>query len=323
MIAANNGSFPWRGLPTGPGLLEALAHPAGPETDRLRLLQDRATRESIDEQVAAGLDLVTDGLIRRADPVEPVARLLRGMRVGENRVRYPGRADPVGQPVAESEIGWNGPILVEDYLFASRGASRPVKVVLTGPYTIAHLADDRAYADASSLAMALAIALNQELRALQGAGATMIQIDEPALIERRTDFPIFTRIWEVLGRGISATLILHLEGGGLEGLYPGLTRLKRLGGLSIDAVAGRASLDLFRDQPLPSPIHLGLGLVDGRNETIETPEALSEQVRAAIGLPPPDRLILGTASDLGGLPHDAALGKLKALARAARLLEQG
>src|SRR5258706_2923061 len=121
----NHGPFPWGGLPRGPGLLGALAPPAGRETDRLRLLQDRATRESIDEQVAAGLDLVTHGLIRRADPVEPVAPLLPGLRVGENRVRYPGRADPVGQPVAESRIGWNGPILVAELPFAAPARSRP------------------------------------------------------------------------------------------------------------------------------------------------------------------------------------------------------
>ncbi len=325
MIATNNGSFPWKEMPTGRDLREVLERPDGrtADPDRVRLLQDSVTRQIIDEQASAGLDLITDGLVRRGNPMEPFARCLGGLRIGEGRIRYPGRSDLVAQPVAESEIQWKEPVLVEDYLFASRGAPRPVKVVLTGPYTIAHLAEDRVYGDPSSLAMAMAIALNHELRALQAAGATMIQIDEPALLERKGDFPIFTRIWEVLGRGVSATLALHLEGGGIDGLYPGLTRLKRLGCLSLDVISGPESLALFGEHPLPAPITLGLGLVGGRAPEIETPEAIVALVRAAPGLPPEDRLLLGTASDLGDLPRDAAAAKLRSLSRAARLLERG
>lgn len=324
MIATNNGSYPWKEMPAGGELRELLESNAGraADPDRVRLLQDSVTRQIIDEQASAGLDLITDGLVRRGSPMEPVARGLGGLRIGEDRIRYPGRPGLVAQPLAESEIQWKEPILVEDYLFAGRGAPRPVKVVLTGPYTIANLTEDRVYGDPNSLAMALAIALNRELRALQAAGAMMIQIDEPALLERKDDFPVFTRVWEVLGRGVSATLTLHLEGGGIGGLYPGLTRLKRLGCLSLDVISGPESLALFGEHPLPAPIMLGLGVVDGRIGGIETPEAIMARLRDAPGLPPGDRLLLGPASDLGDLPRTAATAKLRALSRAARLLEQ-
>lgn len=324
MIATNNGSYPWREMPAGRELRELIESSAGrvADPDRVRLLQDSVTRQVIDEQASSGLDLITDGLVRRGSPMEPVAGGLDGLQIGAGSISYPGRSDLVARPVAVSEIQWKDPILVEDYLFASRGAARPLKIVLTGPYTIAHLTEDRIYGDPSSLAMALAIALNRELRALQAAGATMIQIDEPALLERKDDFPVFTRVWEVLGRGISATLVLHLEGGGIDGLYPGLTRLKRLGCLSLDVISGPGSLALFGENPLPAPITLGLGVVDGRNGQIEAPEAIVARLRAARGLPPVDRLLVGTASDLGDLPRDAAAAKLRALSRAARILEQ-
>ncbi len=183
------------------------------------------------------------------------------------------------------------------------------------------MTEDKAYGDPSALAMALAIALNQELRALQAAGATFLQIDEPALLERREEFPIFTRVWEVLGRGIGATLCLHLEGGGIEVLYPGIARLKRLGCLSLDAVAGRGSLALLESTPWPEALRIGLGVVDGRTESVESPEAIAAMVRSLRGLPPHDRVILGTASDLGLLTHAAAAEKLGCLAKAARMLE--
>lgn len=323
MIATNNGSFPWRDTPEGRELEAALARSArgdGAAAGEVRALQDRATRAAVEAQAAAGLDLLTDGLVRRPDPVSAVAAHLGGIEPGESRDGDPVVGGRYRVPVAVSEISWKGPILAEDFLFASDGSPRPIKVVLTGPFTLARLSEDRAYGDPIALAMALAFALNQELRSLQAAGATCLQVDEPALLLARDQFPLFTRIWEVLGRGVSATLCLHLEGGDLAGLYPGITRLKRLGCLSLDCVAGRESLGLLADAPFPDDLRLGLGMVDGRSPAVEEPGAIAETVRRVAGLPPHGRVLLGTASDLGGLGRDTAAAKLRSLAEAARAL---
>jgi 5-methyltetrahydropteroyltriglutamate--homocysteine methyltransferase len=323
VIAANNGGYPWSGTPLGAALAASgqRQRPGEAPDAELRALMDQATREAIDAQAAAGLDLMTDGHVRRSDPVSPVISRLEGMQIANATTRYPGKGMEIPVPIAAGEIAWREPILVEDYLFASHGSTRPLMVVLPGPYTLAHLSEDRAYGDPSALAMALAIALNQELKALQAAGATFLQIDEPGLLERRAEFPIFTRVWEVLGRGISATLSLRLEGGGIEQLYPGIARLKRLGCLSLDAVAGQESLVLLESSPWPEPLRLGLGVVDGSSESVESAEEIAARVQSFRGLPPQDRIILGPASDLDSLPHDAASGKLRSLARAARMLE--
>ncbi len=307
MIATNNGSFPWR-AGAGSAVLEAEQ-------------RDRITQAVIEAQIRAGLDLVTDGLIRRRDPVSYVAAHLSGITLGEVRDRFPGSGSSYRVPIAEAEIGWTRPALSEDFMFAAHGCARPLKPVLTGPFTLACVAEDRVYGDRMALAMGLAAALNQELRALQAAGATFIQVDEPALLESKGEFPLFTRIWEVLGRGVSATLCLHLEGGGVEGLYPGLTRLKRLGCLSLDCRDGRANLDLLAASPVPEDLRLGLGVVDGGTDSIEDPEGIADTLRSLRGLPSPDRILLGTASDLGRLTPEVAEAKLISLARAARLLE--
>ena len=322
MIATNNGSYPLGGTEHGAELEAALARFGRGEiaADDLRLLQDRATRQALDEQARAGIDLPTDGLVRRLDPVRPLASGLGGMAVGETRQGFPGSGGRYSVPLVVSEVSWSGPILVEDFLFASRGTAGTVKPVLVGPFTLAHVAEDRAYGDRLALAMALASALNQELRALQGSGAAFIQIDEPALLARRDEFPIFTRVWEILGRGITATLSLHLEGAAIDGLLPGIARLKRLGCLSLDCVKGLASLDRLDAAALPDTLRVGLGVVDGRSAAIESAEAIVNLVRSATGLPPADRILLGTASDLGGLTSAAAAAKLEALARAVRLL---
>ena len=322
MIATNNGAFPWRGTAEGRDLEDALERQlrGGVAAEELHSAQDRATRAAIEAQARAGLDLLTDGLVKRRDPVCAIAAHLGGVELGETRDdgALPWKRYTV--PVAVSEITWKGPILAEDFLFASEGSPRPVKVVLTGPYTLARLCEDRAYGDPMSLAMALAFAMNQELRALQAAGATFLQIDEPALIRSPDDFPTFTRIWEVLGRGVATTLCLHLEGGEVGGLYPGITRLKRLGCLSLDCVAGRAGLDRLRVAPFPADLRLGLGVVDGRSEAVESPEAIARNLQSVHGLPPPERLLLGTASDLGGLTPALATAKLRSLSRAVLIM---
>lgn len=320
MIAANNGAFPWKGTPAAADLEAARARRGAGEAapDEVRLLQDRLTREAIEAQIEAGLDLVTDGLVRHADPVSCVVTQIRGMTTGDLRDGFPGSAARYPVPVAEGEVAWKQPILSEDYLFGSRGISKPLKPVLVGPFTLGKVSIDRAYGDPMALAMGLATALNRELKALQAVGASVIQIDEPALLLHKDEFPIFTRLWEVLGRGVSATLCLHLEGGDAQGIYPGITRLKRLGCLSLDGVAGKANLALVRSAPFPEGLKLGLGIVDGGSEAVESVEEIKSRLGGADGLPPHDRVILGTASGLGHLSREAASGKLRNLARAAR-----
>jgi len=306
MIATNNGSFPWR-VPGAPDPGDGAAW-------------DRITREVIDAQIRAGLDVVTDGLVRGGDPVTRLTGGLGGIVGGEERAGFPGSGARYRVPVVRSEIAWTRPVVTEDFLFARGGSARPVKPVLLGPYTLSRVAEDHAYGDPMGLAIGFAIALNLEIKSLQNAGAAWIQIDEPAILLERGDFPTFTRLWDILGRGITARLCLHLEGGDVRGLYPGIARLKRLGCLSLDCVRGRGSLDLLSDAPLPDGLLLGLGLVDGDPGSRADPEGIAALLRSVPGLPPRDRIVLGTASDLGRLAPDEASARLRLLAAARDLV---
>jgi 5-methyltetrahydropteroyltriglutamate--homocysteine methyltransferase len=219
-----------------------------------------------------------------------------------------------------AEVAWTGALVAEDYLFAAQGAGRPVKPVLTGPHALATLAEDHAYGDPMALALALAAALNQELRALQAAGASVIQIDEPAIAHRAPEFPLFTRVWELLGRGIQATLVLHLEGADVRGIWPGALRLKRLGCLSVDCVTVPSNLEVLASEAPPPGLALGLGLVGATDGGGETAEAVAGRVRGAAALLAAERLVLGTGPDLGRLDAPAAAARLRALDGARRLI---
>ena len=320
MITTNNGSFPWRDTPLGMELERARSADGG--AAELRAARDRVARQSIALQAAAGCDLPTDGLARRPDPIGDLVAGLAGIEPGEERTGFPGRPGiSYRTPIVTREVGWTAPFLVEDYLFAAQGAPADVRVVITGPLTLATVASDRAYGDPMALAMALAIALNQELRALHAAGARHLQVDEPALLERPESFPHFTRVFEVLGRGLPPDLTLHLEGGALRDLTQGLLRLKRLGCLSVDCVSVPANLATLAGSDVPPGVRLGLGLVDGGTATVEDPAILADRVRSQTRLSPFDRLLFGTGTDLGGLPSEIASRKLASLAAARRILQ--
>jgi 5-methyltetrahydropteroyltriglutamate--homocysteine methyltransferase len=171
-----------------------------------------------------------------------------------------------------------------------------------------------------ALAMALAAALNQELRALQASGASAIQVNEPAIALRPEDFPLFTRVWEVLGRGLQSTLVLHLEGGDIARLWPGVLRLKRLGCLSVDCVSVPSNLEVVQTEALPQGLTLGLGFVGAEEGARETAQAIAGTLRGAAGLPSAAQLVLGTGPDLGRLDAAAASSRLRALDGARRLL---
>ena len=114
--------------------------------------------------------------------------------------------------------------------------------------------------------------------------------------------------------------MLHLEGGSLDGLMSGMARLKRLGCLSLDCVTHPGNLAHLADPALPETIRLGLGLISGASERVETAQELAALVHETPGLPVGDRLVLGTATDLGGLPPAIAAAKIGALAGARALL---
>jgi 5-methyltetrahydropteroyltriglutamate--homocysteine methyltransferase len=317
MKVTNNGSFPWRGTALGE-TLEGLRGDAGRTETAWREARDRVARQALAAQAEAGCDLVTDGLARRDEAIADVVAGLAGCEIGAEKTGVPPAGARYRVPIVRGELSWKEPILVEDYLFAAGGSPVPVKVVLTGPFTIAHLAEDHAYGEPMALAMAMATALNQELRALQGAGATFIQVDEPGLLVRPESFPTFTRVWEVLGRGVGATLAIHLEGGSIAPIAIGLGRLKRLGCLSVDCVSHPENLEAAAAAPRHDGAMLALGIAPARAGDPGDAAAMAERLRGLPGLPESARLMVGPASDLGGLSFEAAAERLRWLAEVRR-----
>ncbi len=280
----------------------------------LREVEDEVTEEAIRDQVDAGIDLITDGQIRWEDGQTHFARRLHGFSINGLQ-RYFDTNVYFRQPVAEAEISWVESIVLEDFKFARAHSSKPVKPVVTGPFTLAKLSQNPHYASFRDLLLALARALNRELRELDAAGPEIIQVDEPALCQHKKDYPLFADAMRVLTAGIKTKKALCTYFGDVGGLYPQLLDLP-FDVIGLDFVAGYRNWEVVSQAPFTK--ELAFGILDARNTRLEPVDEVVTAIRRITEVVPPDRLQISPSAGLEFLPHGIAKRKLHLLADAAR-----
>jgi 5-methyltetrahydropteroyltriglutamate--homocysteine methyltransferase len=289
--------------------------------------ENQMTRRAIEEQTAAGVELLTDGLIRWNDPISYLAGKLKGVRVN-GLLRLFNTNFYFRQPVIEARPERQGALTVDDFRFAREALgtsangrnARSVKPVLTGPYTLARhsLVEAADMAALEPRAMAYADALAAEIGALADAGAQILQIDEPSILRNPGDWDLFT---QALGRLVAARddarkrgrkidLVLYVYFHDCAPLYGKLIRLP-VDGLGLDFSYNPRLADLVAEAG--SPIPLALGLVDGRNTKLERPAEVAAVVTRLLPRIAGERAWLGPSCGLEYLPRDRAQAKLALL----------
>ncbi|MEK7880118.1 MAG: methylcobamide--CoM methyltransferase, partial [candidate division NC10 bacterium] len=281
--------------------------------EQFRLIENEVTETVIREQVAAGLDLPTDGQIRWYDPYSHLARSLDGVEIN-GLLRYFDTNTYFRQPVVKGPIRRRGPILLGEYEFARSVSSRPVKPILTGPYTLAQGSIlEGGYREISALVLAYADVLAGEVRDLAAAGASLIQVDEPAILHHPGGVPLLREALTPLARAKGAArLALHVYFGDVAKLYPELQTMP------VDVL----SLDFTYSRELPRLIAaagtskvLGLGLIDGRNTRLETPEAIFPVLDQVLPKLLDGHGYLSPSCGLEFLPRERARAKLETMRR--------
>jgi len=286
----------------------------------LKRVEDEVTDEVLREQADAGIDVPTDGQIRWDDGLTYFARGLAGFAI-HGLQRYFDTNVYYRQPVATGEVTWRKPISVADYTFAAAHSVRPVKPVVTGPFTLAVMSRDEHYGSLDRFVMALATALNFELRALAQAGAPLIQVDEPGLLVHRDQLPLFGRAMAALWDGVGARRALYTYFGHVDGLYPAMLDLP-VDVLGLDFIAGQQrNWEILRRAKFTK--ELGLGVLDARNTRMENPEEIAAACRRATELVPASALYVGPNAGLEFLPRRVARKKLDALAAGVRRAMEG
>ncbi len=282
--------------------------------DALRAAEDTLVKAALDEQVEAGLDLVTDGQIRWYDPISHLAGKLAGVEIN-GLLRLFDTNFYFRQPVVRGALRRQDGMVLSEYEFARAHSSKPVKPVLTGPCTLARssILSNGTYKGAEALMDAYAQALATEVEALVRAGAAVIQIDEPAIVKNPADLSLLERALTALAaRKGGAKLALHLSFGDPQPLYDRLQRLP------VDIL----SLDFTYNPKFPgyaaaagSAKPLGLGLIDARNTRLEDAAAVAKQVERILSRVKADACYLLPSCGLEYLPRDRARSKLKLLAQ--------
>jgi len=282
----------------------------------LARVQDEVTLEVIREQVEAGIDIITDGQIRWEDDQTYIARRLAGFGI-DGLVRYMDTNTYFRQPVVEGEVRWQGPILVDDYRFAAQHSPRPVKAVITGPYTLAVLSKDQHYGDRARLVNALAQALAQEARALAQAGAPIVQLNEPMILKQPEDWDVFAQAVATVVEGLPCETALYTWFGSVEAMWERMLALP-VTTIGVDLVSKPINWQVIGQHPFPPDKKLAAGIVDGRNTRMESVEEIVAAVRHLSRICPPERLYLNPSCGLEYLPREVAQDKLRRLVEGAQ-----
>jgi len=282
--------------------------------EELARVQDEVTVEVIGEQVEAGVDIVTDGQVRWDDDQTHIARRLKGVEIGSLE-RYLDTNTYYRQPEITGPISWQSPILVRDFQFAKENSTRPVKAIVTGPYTLAALSLDKHYNSREKLTLALAEALRNEVQALADAGAQHIQVNDPVILRNKDDAQMAAKALTLMLGGISAETGVYTWFGDAAGILPALfdTPADVIG---LDFVAGPGNWEAIKGARFEKK--LGFGIVDGRNTRLETPQQVADAVKRVSELVPPDRLYLNPSCGLEYVPRETAFDKLKVMVEGAR-----
>ena len=275
--------------------------------EELARVEDEVIIEVIQEQVDAGVDLITDGQIRWEDDQTYIMRRLAGVEIG-GLIRYFDTNTYYRQPEVVGPIAWQGPILVRDYQFAAQHSPRPVKAVLTGPYTLATLSLDQHYGSLRELALALAHELRQEVQALAQAGAPVIQISEPAIVRRKEDMGLLAEALRRLLERVQAETAFYTSFGDANGILPQLLELP-VNTIGLDFVWGPANWEAL--QRVRFEKKLGFGIIDARNTRLESLDQIAEAIRRVTSFVPAERLYVNPSCGLEYLPREVAFEKLK------------
>ncbi len=299
-------------LPKPPYLLEARRKVSRRQLDpaELRRLERQATEEWIRRQEEIGLDILVDGEMYRGDMVAFFAEQMDGFENAGLVRSYGNRYYP--KPAVIAPVGRRGPLTVDWFRFAQGLTARPVKGMLTGPYTIAEWSFNEYYPTRRELVLELARAVHDEAADLERAGARYIQIDEPAIHTRPDeDFELAVEAMEIVTRGLGAYTVTHVCYGDVPRIYPAMLRLAVR---QIDLALKNdeyALLQTFRSPRFTKDI--GLGVIDAHSHRAESADEVADGIRRTLEVIPAEQIYVSPDCGLKTRTADETIAKLRAM----------
>ncbi|MDP7974884.1 MAG: methionine synthase [TACK group archaeon] len=298
-------------------LLRTLSNRKASEEEKRSALDD-AVRLVLKEQELAGVDIPSDGEMRRTEMTEYFTSRIGGF-VFKGPVRVWGN-NYFNKAAVVDRVTYLGPMLVDEFRFARASTEKRLKVPITGPYTIADWSFNEYYRDKLELADDLAGIINMEMRELAAAGADFLQVDEPAMSTHPEEVSWAVDVLNKAVAGVPAKLAVHICYGDYRSLFPRVLDAK------VDQFALEFTNRRFRDLDLLKEYgyqkELGLGVIDVHNPRVETVEEVKQGIRKALEVLPPEKIYVNPDCGLKLLSKETALEKLKVMVRGAREMER-
>jgi 5-methyltetrahydropteroyltriglutamate--homocysteine methyltransferase len=288
--------------------------------------QDDATIMAIKAQEEAGLDVVTDGEIRRESYSNRFATALEGVDIDNPGTALDRSGHPIPVPRVVGRIRRRHPVEVEDLKFLRRHTTRMVKITVPGPFTMSQQAQNAFYPSEEAAAMDYAAAVNEEIRDLFAAGADVVQIDEPYMQAR----PEKARQYglKALNRaldGITGATAVHICFGYAAIIharpsgYSFLPELADCACRQVSIETAQSNLDCAVLTKLAGK-KIMVGCINLEDLNVETPETVVARIKRALPYVAKEDVILAPDCGMKYLPRDVAFGKMKAMVEAARML---
>jgi 5-methyltetrahydropteroyltriglutamate--homocysteine methyltransferase len=293
-----------------------------------------AVEVALQDQIAAGVDILTDGEMRRVDFIVSFPKRLRGIcELPVARRLPPDGHDQRAKYSIENEIAApDGLGIVDEFRFLKQRTEAPVKVTVPGPHTLAGrlVADGKIYRSREDVAWALSPVVRSELEGLVKAGADFIQLDEPSIACYKQNLPSFVQVFNATVKGIDAKLAIHLCFGNYRArpiglrtyapLFPELLDLRVQQFVLEFANREMAEADLW--QRFPNDRELAAGVLDVKNHFVEPVETLADRIRLLLKFVRAEKLSLVPDCGFSQTPRFLAFPKLRNLVQAAQVVRK-
>ena len=283
---------------------------------------------AIIDQERAGLDIITDGEMRRESYSNRFATALAGVDIDNPGTALDRSGHPNPVPRVVGPVRRKHPVEVDDLTFLRERTDRTVKITVPGPFTMSQQAQNDYYDDEGELALDYAAAVNEEILDLFAAGADIVQIDEPYMQARPDKARQFGL--EALARavdGVTGTTAVHLCFGYAAIIHErpsGYSFLPELAAAPVEQISietAQSNLDTSVLESLPGKTII-VGVLDLGSTEVESPEVVAERIRKALAHVPASQVVVAPDCGMKYLPRDVAFAKMRAMVDGAAIVRQ-
>ncbi len=286
----------------------------GSELDKLTR---QATAECIRMQEDVGLDVLVHGEMERGDMAAYFAELLTDSMAISGLVRSYGNRY-YRKPIITGELRWQGPMTVEMWRYAQSLTDKPVKGMLTGPYTMVDWSFDEHYGSRREAVLAMAQVVRREAEELVKAGAKYVQVDEPAASTRPEEMELVSEALGIVTQGLAARTITHICYGDFARVFRHIANLP-VDQLDLEmANSDYSLLGLIKQHNSEFKKELAMGVVDVHSHVLETREQVKAGIKKGLEVLPPDRLFIDPDCGLKTRTWAEAEAKLRVIVEATR-----